>query len=75
MKHVQPGPVKGAWELVTSEGEPMEKLVLRCKILLSHTMGTDALRLQSPRDVLTCLLQRCSCYLSDTYKLRQMWGV
>ena len=75
MKHIQPDPVYGGYKFVTSEGEPMGKLLLKCKILLSYVMGTDALRLWDRWDVLHRLLRLCSYYLRDTYKLREMWKV
>ena len=75
MKHLQPDPVKGGWKFLTSEGEPMGKLLHRCKILLSYVMGTDALRLGHRQDVINGLLRLCSQYLRDTFKLREMWKV
>ena len=75
MKHIQPDPVYGGYKFLTSEGEPMEKLLLKCKILLSYVMGTDALRLWDRWDVLHRLLRLCSYYLRDTFKLREMWKV
>ena len=75
MKHVQLDPVYGSWKFLTSEGEPMGKLLIKCKILLSYEMGTDALRLWRPSDVLVRLVHLCSYYLGDTYKLRLWWNV
>lgn len=75
MKHVQPDPVNACWKLVTSEGESIGKLVLKCKILLSYVIGTHALRISDPCDVLVCLMRQCKYYLPDTYQLRLMWGV
>ena len=57
MKHVQLDWTYGRWKFLTSEGEPMGKLLLKCKILLSCEMGADALRLRDPMRVLVCLLQ------------------
>ena len=73
MKHIQLN--YGCWEFVTSEGEPMGKLLQKCKILLSYVMGPDALRLWKPSNVLVSLIQLCRYYLPDTYKLREMWRV
>ena len=75
MKHIQPDPVCGGYKLLTSEGEPMEKLLLKCKILLSYAMGTDALRLGGRQDVICGLLRLSMHYLRDTFKLREMWNV
>ena len=75
MKHVQRDWEHGFWKFLTSEGEPMGKLLLKCKILLSYEMGTAALRLWDPMRVLVCLVRLCSFYLPDTYKLRLMWRV
>ena len=75
IKHMQPDPVVGRWKFLTSEGEPMGKLLLKCKILLSYVMGPDALRIQDPVDVLVRLLRLCSYYLPDTCFLRRTWGV
>ena len=76
MKHLQPDPVKGGWKFLTSEGEPMGKLLHRCKILLSYVMGRHSLLISDPWVVLVCLLQElCSHYLPDTYNLRLLWKV
>ena len=75
MRHVQPDPVYGGWKLVTSGGETMGKLLLKCKILLSYVDGTDALGIQDRWVVLVRLMQVCCQYLPDTYILRVMWGV
>ena len=75
MRHLQPDPVCGGWKLVTSDGEPMEKLLIKCKILLSYVDGEDALEIQDRWVVLARLMQVCCQYLPDTYILRLMWGV
>ena len=75
MKHLQPDPVHGGWKFLTSEDESMGKLLLKCKILLSYVMGTNALRIQDRWVVLVRLIQLCSHYLPDTYFLRLKWGV
>ena len=75
MKHLQLDPVYGSWKFLTSEGEPMGKLLQKCKILLSYVMGPDALRLWKSSDVLLVLIQMCRHYLPDTYNLRTMWKV
>ena len=74
MKHVQLDPVLGCWKFLTSEGEPMGKLLQKCKILLSYVMGPDALRWKS-KNVLVNLIEQCRHYLPDTYKLRKLWRV
>jgi len=75
MKYVQQDPVYGGWKFLKIEGDPMGKLLRKCRILLSVIMGPDALRLWHHQDVLNSLLHLCSYYLSDTYKLREMWRV
>ena len=58
MKHLQPDPVHGGWKFLTSEDESMGKLLLKCKILLSYVMGTNALRIQD-RWVVLVRLYNC----------------
>ena len=58
MKHLQPDPVHGGWKFLTSEDESIGKLLLKCKILLSYVMGTNALRIQD-RWVVLVRLYNC----------------
>ena len=65
MKHIQPDPVYGGYKFLTREGEPMEKLLLKCKILLSYDMGPGALRILDPYVVLANVLRLCSHWSSE----------
>lgn len=75
MRHVQQDPVYGSWHLLTREGEPMEKLLHNCKIIISYQIAMDAWKLRRPSDVLAWVVHLCKHYLPDTYNLRLLWKV
>ena len=75
MQHLHPDPTVRRWQFLTRPHQSMDKLMKKCQLVLSYVMGTDAMKIQDPADMLSKLLTQCQTNFRESYFRRQTLGI